>query len=99
MNSISLIERKDTMDDKYVSLATFESAMMHLQQANKRLSIITVTALVLMCMVFSMFIYLLYNFDMTAEKVSLKSDKGNANYIGNDGDIVNDRSESEETDN
>lgn len=87
------------MDDKYVSLATFESAMMHLQQTNKRLAVITIISLVLMCMVFGMFIYFLHGFNITAEDVSLKSDKGNANYIGNDGDIVNVGSESEETDN
>lgn len=41
MNSYS------TETDK-VLLATFESALMHLQKANKRLTIITIVALILM---------------------------------------------------
>lgn len=76
-------------ENEKILLATFESALMHLQKANKRLTIITVTALVLMGLMFGCFIYLFTGFEFTTESVTIDSHEGTANYIGNDGDITN----------
>ena len=76
------------MEDK-ATLAMLESAMMHLQVANKRLARITIAALVLMCIMFGFFVYLFTSFEISTEDVLVDSSYGNANYIGNDGDIVN----------
>lgn len=75
--------------DKEVSLAVFESALMHLQKANKRLTIIVVIALLLMGCMFGTFIYFFTNFEVSTETVTIDSHQGTANYIGNDGDITN----------
>ena len=77
------------MDKHDVSLVMLESAMMHLQKANKRLATITIVALVIMGLMFGFFIYLFSTFEITTEDVVVDSDIGNANYIGNDGDIIN----------
>ena len=84
------------MDDKNISLIALESAMMHLQTVNKRLAIITVIALIFMASMFGFFVYVLTNFEITTEDVVVDSDYGNANYIGNDGDIVNESGTSQE---
>jgi len=79
-----------------VSLLMLESAMMHLQQTNKRLARITIVALILMGLMFGFFVYLFTSFEITTEDVVVDSDNGNANYIGNDGDIVNGSGQGEE---
>lgn len=83
-------------DSNNISLVMLESAMMHLQQTNKRLARITICALVLMALMFGFFVYLFTTFEITTEDVVVDSDYGNANYIRNDGDIVNGSGESEE---
>lgn len=87
------------MENHNVSLIMLESAMMHLQQANKRLARITICALVLMALMFGFFVYLFTAFEVTTEDVSVDSGSGNANYIGNDGEIVNGIDNGQETDN
>ena len=77
------------MEDNNISLAVLESCVMHLQQTNKRLAKITIVALVLMAIMFGFFVYLFTSFEITTEDVLVDSDYGNANYIGNDGEIVN----------
>lgn len=88
------------MDEKQISIIALESAMMHLQQANKRLTTITIVALTVMAMMFGAFIYFFTSFEVTTEDVVVDSgNNGNANYIGNDGDIVNGNGTSEENNN
>ena len=82
-----------------ISLVTLESAMMHLQETNKRLARITIVALILMGLMFGFFVYVLTNFEVTTEDVVVDSSNGNANYIGNDGDIVNGSGTCEEDNN
>lgn len=79
-------------------LAAFESAMMHLQKANKRLTIITIISLILTGAMFCTFMYFLTSYEITAEQITVDSTDGPANYIGNDnnGDINNGFSDSEE---
>ena len=84
---------------KDVSFVTLESAMMHLQETNKRLARITVLALLLMSFMFGFFVYFLCSFEISTEDVVVDSNNGNANYIGNDGDIVNESGTSEEDNN
>lgn len=55
------------MENSNVSLIMLESAMMHFQQANKRLARITICALVLMTLMFGFFVYLFTAFEITAE--------------------------------
>ena len=79
-----------------VSLVMLESAMMHLQKANKRLTIITICSLVCMMLMVCFLAYLFTGFEINTEDVLIDSDYGNANYIGNDGDIINGESTCEE---
>lgn len=83
------------MEDKNISLVTLESAMMHLQETNKRLARITVCALILMALMFGFFVYLFTSFEVTTEDITIDSAHSTANYIGNDGDIVNGSDNSE----
>ena len=83
-------------DHNNISLVMLESAMMHLQQTNKRLARITICALVLMMFMFGFFVYLFTAFEITTEDIVIDSSNGNANYIGNDGDIVNGDDNSQE---
>jgi len=87
------------MDEKSVSILTMESAMMHLQEANRRLARITMIALTLMFVMFGCFMYFLTNYEISTEEVTVDSKSGPANYIGNDGEINNGVSESEEDNN
>ena len=87
------------MDDKHISLITLESAMMHLQETNKRMARITICALILMGLMFGFFVYLFTSFEITTEDIVVDSDNGNANYIGNDGDIINGSGTCEEDNN
>ncbi len=87
------------MDDHNISLVMLESAMMHLQKANKRLACITLVALIVMSFMFGFFVYVFTSFEITTEDVVLDSGNGNANYIGNDGEIINGSDPREENDN
>ena len=84
------------MEDQHISLVMLESALMHLQETNKRLAKITICALILMGLMFGFFVYILTNFEVSTEDVVLDSTNGDANYIGNDGDIINGSDTSEE---
>ena len=86
------------MDESNISLVMLESAMMHLQQVNKRLARITICALVLSAIMFGFFVYLFTSFEITTEDVVVDSNQGNANYIGNDGEIINGNGNSQEED-
>ena len=87
------------MENNNISLIMLESAMMHLQQANKRLARITICAIILMCFMFGFFVYLFTAFEITTEDIAIDAGNGNANYIGNDGEIVNGSDTCEEDNN
>ena len=81
-----------------IILASFESALMHLQKMNKRLTIVTIIALLLTGLMFGTFMYFLTSYEISTETISVDSKDGPANYVGNDnnGDINNGISSSEE---
>lgn len=76
---------------KSVTIAALESALSHMQEANKRLAMITALSLILLAGVICGALYFLMNYEVVTTDVTLDSHEGPAsyNYIGNDGDIDN----------
>ena len=72
-----------------VSLATLESALSHAQEINHRMAIVTIIALLVMGLMFASLLYFLTGFEVSTEAVTIDSHQGTANYVGNDGDIIN----------
>lgn len=66
-----------------------ESAMMHLQKANERLVKLNIIAWLIVGIIVGLCAYVLFGFNISTESVAIDSHQGTANYIGNDGDIVN----------
>ena len=80
------------MDEKTsVSLAALDSALTHLQEANKRLARLLAVALIAIIFLFGTVLYFLMNYEVVTQDVKIDSEDGTANYnyIGNDGDIDN----------
>lgn len=89
------------MGEKDISYAAYESAMMHMQKINKRLTILIGIVLVFAIMVLASVVYFLSTYEITTESVDLDSQNGAVNYIGNDnnGEINNAESRSQEDNN
>lgn len=90
------------MEDRTnVSLAALDSALTHLQEANKRLSRLLAFALFVIALLFGAVMYFLMNYEIVTTDVAIDSHEGPAsyNYIGNDGDIDNGSSESKDDNN
>lgn len=85
--------------EKNVSIAALESALAHLQEANRRMAAVAITALLVLGLVLGALLYFATNFEFTAESVSIDSHQGTANYIGNNGDINNGGDQGQESDN
>lgn len=67
-----------------------ETAMARNERAVKRLIIALIAAIVLMFASNAIWLYCWNSYDYVSEEVIIDSnDGGNANYIGNDGDIIN----------
>ena len=80
------------MEDKTsVSIAALESALTHMQDANKRLVRLLVYALTIIALMIGGLLYFAMNYEIVATTVDVNSEDGpaNYNYIGNDGDIDN----------
>lgn len=78
------------MDDiTQVSLAAMESALAHLQEANKRLARLLALSLIITAALLGGVLYFITNYEIVSSDVRLESYAGPANYIGNDGDINN----------
>ena len=78
------------MDDiTQVSLAAMESALAHLQEANKRLARLLALSLIITAALLGGVLYFITNYEIVSSDVRLESYDGPANYIGNDGDINN----------
>ena len=84
--------------DENILLATFESAMMHMQKVNKRISFVATVAILVVGLMFCTFMYFLTNYEITAEQVTVDSKDGPANYIGNDnnGEVNNGNGDGQE---
>lgn len=74
-----------------VSIAVLDSALTHLQEANKRLARLLALSLIVLATVLGCVLYFLMSYEIVASDVSIDSHEGAAsyNYIGEDGDIVN----------
>lgn len=72
-----------------VSIAVLDSALTHLQEANKRLARLLAMTLILLAVVLGGVLYFLTNYEIVSSSVNLDAYDGPANYIGNDGDIEN----------
>lgn len=74
-----------------VSIAVLDSALTHLQEANKRLARLLALALIILAAVLCGVLYFLMNYEIVTSDINLDSHEGPAsfNYIGNDGDIDN----------
>ena len=72
-----------------VSIAVLDSALTHLQEANKRLARLLAMALILLAVVVGGVLYFLMNYEIVSSSVNLDAYDGPANYIGNNGDIDN----------
>lgn len=82
-----------------VSYVVYESAMARSEREKKRLWILLIISWVAVLLVVGIFTYERLQYDYTSEtyeEVIVDSkDGGNANYIGNDGDIINGENNSE----
>lgn len=74
-----------------VSIAVLDSALTHLQEANKRLARLLALALIIVAGLLGGVLYFITNYEIVMSDVSIDSHEGPAsyNYIGNDGDIDN----------
>lgn len=91
------LERKDTVES--VPYIVYESAQARHERSSKRMLIALVVAIVMLFASNLVWLYAWFSYDYTSEVVTVESvADGDANYIGNDGDIYNDgESGSEET--
>lgn len=78
-------------DNARVSIAALDSALTHLQEANKRLARLLALSLIILAAVLSGVLYFLMNYEIVSSTIDLDAHDGaaNYNYIGNDGDIEN----------
>ena len=74
-----------------VSIAVLDSALTHLQEANKRLARLLALSLIFSAVLLCGLLYFLTNYEIVTTDVIVDSTDGAAsyNYIGNDGDINN----------
>lgn len=72
-----------------VSIAVLDSALTHLQEANKRLARLLALSLIITAALLCGVLYFVTNYEITSSDVHLDAYDGPANYIGNDGDINN----------
>ena len=77
------------MDSREQQRWDMESAMMHLQKANERLVRLNLVAWLIVGLMVGLLAYVVFGFDISTESVAIDSHQGTANYIGNDGDIIN----------
>jgi flagellar basal body-associated protein FliL len=83
--------------EKDIPYIAFEGQMARNERTMKRLIIVLIVTIVLMALTNAMWLYAwtMYDYadDEASQEVTLESTDGNANYIGNDGDITNGESD------
>lgn len=92
---------KSKSEIENVPYIVHESSMARAERQVKRVWIALIVAIALIFASNSVWLYALMQYDYSSEQIIVDSeDGGNANYIGNDGDIVNgeDYSTEEEAD-
>lgn len=77
--------------DKDIPYIAFEGQMARNERTMKRLIIALIVTIVLMALTNAMWLYAwtMYDYADATSEVSIETSEGNANYIGNDGDITN----------
>ena len=81
------------MEDKQIPYIAYESEMARHERTIKRLLTALVLSIVLLCVSNLAWLWFINQFDVATETVTQELDSGNANYIGADGYINNDKSE------
>ena len=78
-------------DNAKVSIAALDSALTHLQEANRRLAKLLALSLIITAAVLGAVLYFFMNYEIVTTDIDLNAHDGAAtyNYIGNDGDIDN----------
>ena len=91
---------KDAHAPESVPYIVHESSMARMERQIKRLWIAVIVAVVLLFASSAIFTWAWMQYDYSSEEIIVEQDAqdgGNANYIGNDGDIVNGLPESDNT--
>ena len=77
------------MEVNNVPYIVFESSLAREERQQKRMTVIIVV-LIFLLFVTNLFWVIVWNqYDYVEEGIRIESDEGNANFIGNDGDINN----------
>lgn len=84
---------EDSARNDTVSRATFEGAEMRAEIRDKRKDHIIIVLIVAILLNNLAWLWFINQFDVATETVTQELDSGNANYIGADGYINNDKSE------
>lgn len=66
-----------------------ESDSMHYQRIISNLIKLNIVAWLIVGIFVGLLAYVIFGFDISTESVAIDSHQGTANYIGNDGDIIN----------
>ena len=79
------------MENKNIPGIVFESIQARNERTVKRLILALIIITVMLFASNLAWLYVWRQYDYTSEetKIDVMADKGNANYIGNDGDIIN----------
>ena len=82
-------EQKRVSDIPYIA---HESTMARFERSNKRLSLALIIAIIALILTNALWIYTMSAYDYSetsTEEITVDGGNGAANFIGNDGDIVN----------
>lgn len=87
-------------EPKDVPYIVYESSMARAERHIKRLVIALIVAIVMIAATNVVWLYVWNSYEYVGEMsdVTVDSDGGDANYIGNDGDIINGEDKSEDSD-
>ena len=79
------------MENKDVPFIVYEGSMARAERHIKRLVIALIFAILMICVsnIAWLYVWNSYEYVGDSQAVTVDSDGGNANYIGNDGDISN----------
>lgn len=91
------LDRKESVES--VPYIVYESAQARHERSSKRMLVALVISIILLFVSNLVWLYAWFSYDYTSEVITVESAAdGDANYIGNDGDIYNNgESGSEET--
>ena len=84
------------MENNNIPYIVYESSLAREERQQKRLVIVIVILIILLFITNAVWIYAWNQYDYVDESVNVDSSEGNANYIGNDGDINNGKDYSSE---